>query len=293
MNAYISLGRVSESLLMLQAVQQFACNKASDIHQLKITYGINRDAAFEFVKQCGWITVSNDEIRITDSGDEVLKIFKGGEITKPLWRGILRNYILSSRPTWASLIPRGRKETYLFMSTEEKRCFNEAGLMDSPSDVIVQWWDALSAIMRHEKEDDKSDIGRAGEKLTMEFEEARTHSKPIWESIESNLVGYDIISRQAEDNDQRILIEVKSSSQPYSYADFIISRNEWDVAMTPMNAGRYYFYLWNLSSSPTLAILTPTDIFDHIPVDAGGGRWKEVKLPFSLFESKFVIAGTQ
>ena len=46
-------------------------------------------------------------------------------------------YITVCRPVWAKRIPYGRKEAYLIMNEEEKRCFDEAALMESIDESVL------------------------------------------------------------------------------------------------------------------------------------------------------------
>ena len=159
--------------------------------------------------------------------------------------------------------------------------------MDTPAEEdVVNWWDKMA---ENEREDvDYLVIGREGERLTMEYETTRTGKKPLWQSIETNLAGYDIISRNDKNDDAgEILIEVKASKQPVQNAYLIITRHEWEVANYSNNANRYYFYLWLLGESKMLARITSYDIASHIPKETGEGTWEEVKIPFKTFESEF------
>jgi hypothetical protein len=288
MRKYISVGRVSESLMLLRTIDELNCSSYNDMTQLKVIYGINKDMALEFAIEFGWVFLRGDDLTITTVGKDILQLFYLNTINEELWRTILRQYIIEMSPAWASLIPRGRKEAFIFMSTEERRCFVESGLMNSTSSVVVDWWDNLSESLRKDATSRHLGIGREGERLTLKYETLRTEHDPYWQSVESNLSGFDILSISSRENPElQILIEVKSSNQDVEHAEFVVSRNEWEVATCKNNINRYFFYIWLLGKENALAILKPTDIVDHIPINSGLGSWLDVKIPYSLFINKF------
>lgn len=287
MNSYISVGRLSESLLLLSSVKEYSCKTFAEADHLTVCYGINKKAAYDFAVQCHWINEENGILNFTDRGDELINTFNISGLTPLLWRDALYDYISICRPAWANLTPNGRKEAYLFMTNDEKRCFNEAGLMDSTEDIIVDWWDNVSFQFREESQLTLGDIGRVGEKMTLKYEEKRTGIKPRWESIDSNYSGYDIASVKDYGVDETILIEVKSSTQKLNDAKMIITRNEWDVASCDYNSKRYYFYLWLLGTQNKIAIIPAALIKQHVPTDIGSGQWKTIEIPFNLFGQYF------
>ena len=288
MKSYISIGRLSETLLLLSSIKVYHCRTFTEVDHLTVCYGINKRAAYDFALQCKWVENNGEEIEFTNHGDEILSLFQGTCISPHLWRIALYDYISICRPAWSYLIPNGRKEAYLFMTNDEKRCFTEAGLMDSIDDVVVNWWDRVAMLFRTEKQDDQEDIGRDGERTTMAYEEKRTSAKPYWESLDSNYSGYDILSKRNKGSDESILIEVKSSLKSLEDAKMIITRNEWNVASCGFNINRYFFYLWLLGKEKRLAIIPAVLMKDHIPNDVGGGQWKTLEVPFSLFKTLFV-----
>lgn len=288
MKNYLSVGLVSATLLLLQALEKYRCNDVRQLAEIHIIYGINQKSALNFALQCHWITVEQNKVNITDTGKQILLQFNGKCLEDVLWREILNDYIIYSKPSWSRLIPAGRKETFLFMTADEKRCFLEANLMSIPaSDVIISWWDSLANKIRGISQSNLENIGRIGEKLTLQYEYKRTLCEPIWESVESNLIGYDIISQRSNVNDENILIEVKSSCKSMQDASMIISKNEWEVAWNGYNRSRYYVYAWLLDNRPQLAILSTQEIHKNIPIEQGNGKWTSVEIPFKNFSNKF------
>ena len=49
------------------------------------------------------------------------------------------------------------------------------------------------------------DVGRKGERLTLQYEELRTNVKPDWRSIETNLSGYDVLSQRSKTDNTPLL----------------------------------------------------------------------------------------
>lgn len=288
MRSYISVGQLSETLLLLSTIKTFKCASLDDIDHLTVCYGINKPLAISFAIQCEWITSVNNSIVFTERGNEILQDFNGLDISRTLWQNVLHDYVLICRPAWANMIPYGRRETYLFMTNDEKRCFNESGLMNGTDDVTVSWWDSLAQHYRGEHSDQLEDVGRIGERITLEYEKKRTLSIPIWESVDSNRSGYDIMSKKEIDSNESILIEVKSSFKRIEEARMIVTRNEWDVASCGYNINRYYFYLWLLDGTKRLAIIPAKELLNHIPQEIGGGHWKTLEIGFDLFRFDFI-----
>lgn len=288
MSSYISVGRLSETLLLLSSAKNYSCNTFAEVDHLTICFGINKRAAYDFAIQCRWLEEAEDSFSFTNRGDDLVLAFMTLGLSASVWRTALYDYISICRPAWSNMIPNGRKEVYLFMTNDEKRCFNEAGLMESTDDDTVEWWDKVAALFRDMGQERLEDIGREGERKTLLYEEKRTGAKPLWESIDSNRSGYDIASKKECGSSESILIEVKSSLKELRDARMLITRNEWDVASCGYNIDRYYFYLWLLGPKNKLAIVPASIIKEHIPNDLGAGHWQTLEIPFNLFDCDFV-----
>ena len=288
MSTYISVNVVSQSLILISYLQKNNCTTIHDIQQIKLPIYINRNVSFDFAIQCGWIKQVFEKIILTPEGTEISRRFNGLVIESELWRLILFRYITVCQPAWSKRIPYGRKEAYFFMNEEEQRCFIEAGLIDGYDKDVVEWWDCLAEIVRAQKESALSDIGRDGERLTLQYEEIRTGSKPDWRSLETNRAGYDILSQRSLNNCEKILIEVKTSRQTIESASLILSRHEWETASMKNNVQRYLFYLWDLSTyEHKLAIISVEEMSKQIPKDNENGQWENVRIPYRTFLNKF------
>ena len=289
MKTYISDSLISEALILLQVMRENNCFSVVQIENIRTYYGINKIAALNLALKCKWIYLNNNDIyELTAFGDKLLHEFTDMQISKNLYRDILYNYITVCKPIWARRIPFGRNEAYRIMSDEEQVCFNKAGLVSEPATrEDVDWWDSLAEQERFKTQQIKDDIGREGEELTIHYEKERTKADPTWESVNSNLVGFDISSRVSELDISEILIEVKASNQKMDNASFFVTLNEWKTASVGYNQKRYFFYLWLLGNNPQVAIISYLEMKKHIPNNNGRGEWTVTNIPFLAFKEFF------
>ncbi len=200
-------------------------------------------------------------------------------------RAQLRDLISADKPVWSKLIPRGRRELTRTAPSEVTQILSEAGLLDSPpTDDVIIWWDEMSAIARGIRDSRMLEVGREGEKLTLRYERYRTNKDAQWQAIESNVSGFDVLSIIDKADSTPLRIEVKASSQKINAAEFVLTRNEWDIACT---TGNYVFHLWQVQREPRIAVIPYDDLHSHIPKDSGTGKWDKVKIPFSAFRGLF------
>jgi hypothetical protein len=202
-------------------------------------------------------------------------------------RLILREVIIKTKPTWAQLIPKGRIETVKVLRRDLRQCFAEAGLMEAPpSKDVVAWWDEMASLFRNSRNSELLEVGRIGEKFSIAWETRRTGRVPRWVSIDSNLVGYDLLSIVASSDTRPLQVETKATYQRPQSGTFHISRGEWEVAES---SSHYVFHLWSIRTraKPLLAVVTPEDMRSHIPVDTGKGEWESVKVPMAVFAGEF------
>ncbi|WP_224483471.1 DUF3883 domain-containing protein [Robertkochia aurantiaca] len=227
----------------------------------------------KLVTECGWIHLnSNGRIILSEKGFNIAQ-----KNYKSALQVQLEQMINIYKPDWASVIPRGRNEAIRFLPANPKQCFKEAGLMDDMSDELIKIWDRLSLSSRNYTNHQLLEIGREGEKLSVQYERQRTGKKPFWQAIESNLVGYDLLSCVDSDNETPLLIEVKSSTSKLKHALFYLTKNEWRVAKRSEN---YIFHLWILGSDIQHFIVPFKKIEKHVPSNNGGGEWESVRIPF-------------
>jgi hypothetical protein len=223
--------------------------------------------------KCGWIKINQQGIiELTERGQDISAL----EYEKALLIQI-EDLILNFNPTWASLLVKGRTEAKNFLPPDALQCFKECGLFGELSDELINFWDKISLAYRNYSQIRMTEIGRTGEKLSYEHELSRTGRPPLWQAVESNLAGYDLLSIIDNDNLQKLKIEVKTTTSNISYAKFHVSKNEWNTALASID---YIFHLWHIEKTPTLYTVSRNKINDHIPTDSGDGDWESVEIPF-------------
>ena len=276
----ISMGVISNLAIMLSKAKEFRVQSLSELKTSSFVSGIAIDDAIEFAVACRFISVDQDDlVAILPEGEALLSGFHSGLLSVGAIRTALAQYATNAKPLWVYKTPYGRFEAKALMTVDEQDCLELGSLFTDPPDTdVIQWWDDIASIFRSRQEQRLLQVGRRGEKLTIDYEYCRTGVKPIWESINSNCSGYDIRS-QFDTLDERVLyIEVKASELDYKNASMHLTINEWRLANSHPNATR--FYLWLLNEKAALAVLMPRDIECHIPTNEGSGVWQEVSIPF-------------
>jgi len=226
--------------------------------------------AFRLAQAAEWVVVTTDGyIRLAEKGHKIRRLTTPADAL----RTQLYDIILKFRPAWTSLIPRGRAEASRYLPPEVLQAISEAELMGGDEEAVVAWWDSAANAARGFEQSAKLEIGREGEKLSIAHEASRTGRQPKWQSLESNLCGYDLISVTSASETRRLLIEVKACLALEEDARFHISRNQWEVA-----TGRiaYVFHVWVLRPEPKLMVMKVEDLRPHLPVEQGAGRWESV-----------------
>ncbi len=232
-------------------------------------------AVLALTKRLSWIAVAESgQLVVTAAGAEA---HRGTERHLRL-RHQLQSAIENTRPPWAAIMVKGRCEAEATLPPAIKQCFKEAKLFDCPPEEIVDWWDVLAGIMREQSGKEKLEIGRRGEKLTLNFEESRTGQPAKWVAVESNHAGYDVLSVHGPDNNDRLRIEVKASTRRFKDASLHITRHEWETAQ--ISHLEYTFHFWLLDQeSPVLHVISRDTIASHIPANCGKGRWTGTEIP--------------
>lgn len=281
----LSMNVLSSARVFLNYIENYKFLTLSDLAYSRIA-SINAEDIFAFSYGCGWISENENVLTLTERGVELLCLQKQGMETD-LKRQMLMDYLLKFAPIWSSRIPFGRRETAIFMSKDERACFVDAGLLSDHIDSgVVNWWDTIAIRIKIQTQRARNETGRLGEQNTMEYEKERTEANPMWMSIDSNLVGYDIKSQVSKENPEVLLIEVKTSTCALRQAAFHVTSHEWNVALS---SGAYVFHLWCLSGNKKkLAIVSPSEIRPYIPTNNLDGQWESAIVPFSCFEDKFV-----
>jgi hypothetical protein len=222
--------------------------------------------------KCGWSKLTKEGvITLSERGKQIALVEY-----KPALLYQLEDLILNFNPVWGSLLSKGRSEAKNFLPAEVAQCFKECGLFDALTDDLIHFWDKMALAYRNYSQKRMTEIGRVGEKLTFEYEWKRTGRKPIWQAVESNLAGFDILSSIDSSTSTKLQIEVKATTSEIRYAKIHITRNEWETAQNSLN---YLFHIWHLSSDNQLFVLSVSDIQMHIPTDNLAGEWEIVEIP--------------
>jgi len=223
--------------------------------------------------KCGWAKVNQQgNIEITERGHEI-STFE----YQPALLMQLEDLILNFNPPWASVLIKGRTEAKNFLPSDALQCFKECGLFGQLTDDLIRFWDKLSLAYRNYSQKKMLEIGRAGEKLSFDHEYSRTGKIPLWQAVESNLAGFDLLSVNDKDNSQKLKIEVKATTSSIEYAKFHVTKNEWNTALASID---YIFHLWHINGTPKLYPVSLEKINNHIPSDKGDGDWESVEIPF-------------
>lgn len=230
----------------------------------------------EIAQRCNWVALSMDGTMVVTSRG---KLVLGMTTQEEGLRLQIKHAIEVFQPAWAQRMRNGREEVRRYLPTEIHQCFDEAGLMDNWDESLISWWDELAQAARAKKNDELLQIGRKAERLSWEHELNRTKVHPRWQALESNFSGFDLLSRVDESDIGPLRIEVKGSTLSRKEAQFYVTRNEWQVAVT---SGSYRFHIWLLSHKPpTLIDKDYTEVLPNIPTDKGCGQWWQVQIRVS------------
>lgn len=228
----------------------------------------------ETLEKMKLIILENELIESTKVLDSLLENHRDKIDTIEEQRLFIEEYIVNVRPAWVFIIPSGRDELKAYLDIDEYSVFKEADLYSDYSIDTINWWDSISAKIREMSEERQIEIGRSGEYLTLKYEKKRTGVNPLHKAIDSNRLGYDIVSIVERNEPTNLYIEVKTTTNNGGY--IYITRNEWMVANSTSN---YLFYVWNCSKSVNkIMILDIEKVKKHIPVEYGFGKWTEVKI---------------
>ena len=254
------------------------------------TYGTSTaQAVLATSTKLNWICVAESgQLVPTNPGIEA---HRGGDRQTRL-RFQLANVIETFRPPWAALLPKGRKETQMGLPAPIKQCFKEALLFAPPSNDVVEWWDRLAGIMREQSARRLMEIGRRGERLSMDYEANRTGIVPQWKAIETNYAGYDVLSVHSPEDTRALKIEVKASTHLFRDARLNVTQNEWQTATTNPEAYLFHFWLLELPQTPpSLYVIRSDEVLNHIPENQGRGDWTNTAIPISALShpSKAVV----
>lgn len=240
--------------------------------------GVETKRLTEIAIRGKWVDKSGDgTLAVTGAGEDLLVM------STPVQRLRSQLKILIQRlaPAWAGTVIQGRKAFEQYVPPEVSQCFREAGILDTIEPEAICWWDELAARYRQTRNAVRVEVGRTGERLSYEYELDRTGKAPSWIALEYEGAGYDLISALSATCSEQLLIEVKTSKEPWDKAKFHITRHEWDVLSATQHA---VIHLWSLATHlHDHAVVPVPDVRPHVPADQEAGRWEVAVAPFSLF----------
>jgi len=157
-------------------------------------------------------------------------------------------------------------------------------IQSSYDDEAILWWDKIATSYYLFRDEYNTRIGRVGEKLTMHYEQKRTNIKPKWKSIESDRLGYDILSRVSKKDQSSLCIEVKTS---ISKNLFKFTKNEKALLEIKESKG-YRVYFWRLHSKDKaeLTILKKEDLIKKFPKNSKAVNWERCEFNLNEFPDK-------
>lgn len=197
------------------------------------------------------------------------------------FRETLRVLLQRITPFWAQASFRGRRRVIEALSVDQIQCFEVAGLLSpAATDDVVAWWDQVGQFFRGLHYDRTAEIGRTGERLTLEHEQRKLIKEgidkcPVWVSFDDEGMGYDVLSyrREYDGSISEVQIEVKASR--YSPMSIFVTRPQWDHAVKHPDS--HIFHVWDLNSR-TLREISVHEMSLNIPADHGEGEWQSVRV---------------
>lgn len=273
-----SVGLLYSSRDFLKLIPNAGMTPSGFKNHFKVFKYSTADKILDVCFKCGWSKLTQSgQIELSDRGKAIaITEYRSALLFQ------LEDLILNFNPVWASVLTKGRTEAKNFLPQDASQCFKECGLFDELNDEIIGFWDKLSLAYRNYSQKRMAEIGRAGEKLSYDHEKERTTFNPTWQSVESNLAGFDVLSVLSFNDRAKLKIEVKATTSNIEFAKIHITKNEWNTAINSLN---YIFHLWYLTDIPKLYIVTVEEMKNHIPLDNGEGDWESVEVPFKLLTS--------
>lgn len=231
-------------------------------------------------QEMGWVVANESgEAKLTVLGARILE----QSDARARFRRALLDYVERENPSWVEQASFGRNKVVTFAPGAIRQIIDECGLTTGFDDETVAFWDLLSAMARGQRDDAFTRIGREGERLTLKHEEKRTGVKPKWVAVDSSSKGYDVLSVASREDLSKCTIEVKASRLGLG-GRFHLTRNEWGAR----RGKNHLFHLWDLTTSPPrLAVITPEQMNQHMPLNAGSGEWESVEVPMGVFGPAF------
>ncbi|MDJ0821539.1 MAG: DUF3883 domain-containing protein [Paracoccaceae bacterium] len=274
-----SVGILYSSQTLLELVEKGELTVANFEHDFKRIEVADGPTVLDLSQKCRWIRLEEGgSLCLTERGVALRSV----GTAEFCLREQLLDVISHSPPAWSKKIPLGRSEALKIMPDEAKQCFRECGLTQGIEEDVVSWWDQAGQSVRAVRSKTNHDVGRQAEKNSVDFERRRTGKEPLWQAIETNVAGYDVLSFLDSESTERTQIEVKGSGMRKSEAAFFLTRNEWRTAM---KSKHYIFHLWLIHEVPKLFVVPAKAVEPFVPENRLSGKWETAQLSFKEFDS--------
>ena len=233
----------------------------------------------EFSKKLGLLKDSDGFLRTTEKTSDILALNKQSDML----RSMLDMIFLSNNISWARFLARGRREAKFFLEGNQIQVLQWCGLFEDGEDV-ADWWLNKRSYSDDDEENEKTRIGRKGERKTLIYEESRTGRKPEWTALElGDREGFDVRSWvDGSEDSSSLRIEVKASIKEVEHATFFLTRNEWNTAIS---GGPHVFHLWPEIENdlPYPLLVTVEEMGFQVPDDPADGIWRIAEIPMATF----------
>ncbi|MEH7500340.1 protein NO VEIN domain-containing protein, partial [Cytobacillus firmus] len=264
-----SVGTFYAVLPLLDLILKSDISQSEFLTNFKHYESVPSNDVLELSLLCNWVSITNGKLSPTTNGRKLLELSDKRLSLNQILRVQLKDLILEIKPDWRINIVKGRSQIKERIPSEIHQCLEEAKLLAGYEYDVIQWWDYLSTEIRKDIDNKKLTTGRLGESLSLKYEHLRTGVMPKWESVESDIAGYDIKSKKSRSNCTPLYIEVKTS---FSGCKFYLTKHQWETALS---SSEYIFHLWLLHPLPTLYIIDVYFLEKHVPVNIGDGCWEE------------------
>ncbi len=222
----------------------------------------------------GWLAEADGLLKVTAEGTALVAM----EEPERQLRMQVSKLVTVLRPPWVHLFTQGRAAVALYAPPEAKQCLEESGLLAGQDEETIGWWDEIAQGERAATDASLIEIGRRGERATMDYEQQRTGKRPTWTALERTAAGYDVLSCVDARDPTPLAIEVKATQRAWEAGRFHLSRNEWEhLRLAPHGQ----LHLWSFASQPCLfAVVEVNVVGGHMPQDSGAGMWEECAVSF-------------
>ena len=272
-------GLAQAGLALLEIVERNPMTAPQLLAGLRKVGGMPASDALSLSQSLNWLAV--DEAGVLRPGLAGTRLAATTSYEAAMRRVVL-DYADLAAPDWVQNATYGRSRVLSFCPGGIHQILVEAGVASGADDEVVAFWDDLAALARGRHDDKLLEIGRHGERLSLQHELNRTGRPAKWSAIDSNQDGFDILSIIDTDTPSPLSIEVKATT--VNGGDLFLTRNEWEQAE---DSSAHVFHLWRLNArpSPQLTVVSVAQMRAHLPGDQGAGEWRLVHVPFAAFDA--------